>query len=344
MKKLLFNILVGFIAFVTAVMTLWFIRQVALRFGWVHRPTPDKWQSKANPHLRPIAMGGGLGIYLGIALALYSPISQFPSFPIFYLFVPLALLLGILDDIKDYSPRLKLLFQTLLGFATVLWFGYVKGLPLWLALPITVFGIVGMMNSVNMMDNMDGTASGLVALAMVGYALLGLMSQNAAIIPLSLAIAGACMGFWLFNKPPATIFMGDAGSLMLGYLFAIVGTFATQGDYPHLFGQLFAPALLAGLFITDTTFVVLWRKAHGRPVMKGDRNHLSHRLAFLFHHSEWKANSVLYTIQALLVLAAVMTAHASLPLAILCFLAAVAGLVGLGVRLWQVEEPGGRFS
>jgi UDP-N-acetylmuramyl pentapeptide phosphotransferase/UDP-N-acetylglucosamine-1-phosphate transferase len=91
--------------------------------------------------------------------------------------------------------------------------------------------------------------------------------------------------------------MGDTGSLMLGYLLAVIGTISTWGEFPHWFGQLFAPLLLASVFITDTTFVVLWRWWHGLPVMQGDRNHTSHRLAVWLGHSEWRANFVLYAVQ-----------------------------------------------
>ncbi|MCS7193253.1 MAG: undecaprenyl/decaprenyl-phosphate alpha-N-acetylglucosaminyl 1-phosphate transferase, partial [Armatimonadetes bacterium] len=208
-----------------------------------------------------------------------------------------AAMLGFYDDIKSPHPIHRLTIQTLFGVATVAVVGWIHGLPVWLSIPITVFGIVGLMNSVNMMDNMDGVASGLITLSMLSYAVLGWLTKNELVVALGLTVAGAAFGFWIYNKPPAVIFMGDTGSLMLGYLLAVTGIVSSWGEYNNLLARLVAPLLLASVFITDTTFVVLWRKTHGLPVMQGDRNHISHRLAVLFGYSEWHANFVLYSLQ-----------------------------------------------
>jgi UDP-GlcNAc:undecaprenyl-phosphate GlcNAc-1-phosphate transferase len=224
-----------------------------------------------------------------------------------------------------------------LGILTLSLLGWVKGLPALLAIPITVFGVVGLMNSVNMMDNMDGIASGLMTLTMVGYALLGILTRNETVTSLSLMVAGATFGFWLYNRPPALIFMGDTGSLMLGYLLAVIGTISTWGEFHHWFGQLFAPLLLASVFITDTTFVVLWRWWHGLPVMQGDRNHTSHRLAVWLGHSEWRANFVLYAVQLFMNALAIVVATAEFPIALIAALLGFGGLIALGWRLWHVQ-------
>ncbi len=323
------------IAFATVAITTPLVRWVSLKLGWVHRPDPTKWLPKANPHPRIIAMGGGLSIFAGILGAAFF-VRYDPRLFLFIGLATCALALGVWDDLKKCHPAVRLVVQTLLGIVTGLFIGWVHGLPLWLATPVTIFGFVGLMNSVNMMDNMDGTASGLMALTMLGYTGLGMMTQNTLVIGLSLAVAGACLGFWLYNKPPATIFMGDAGSMVLGYLLALVGTLATHGEYPHGFARLFASCLLAGLFIADTTFVVIWRLKHGLPVMWGDKNHLSHRLATCFSHSEWKANSVLYAVQMGLNLMALSVAVAPLSFSLLSFAFGFAGLFLLARKLWAI--------
>lgn len=300
------------IALSTTIILTPLVRWGAVRVGWIHRPDPRKWVPQANPHPRLIAMGGGLAIFIGVLIAAIGGHSHLPLSVL--VSAGAALLLGLWDDLKGCCPAAKLTFQTLLGVSTVLVVGWVHGLPAWLAIPVTIFGIVGVMNSVNMMDNMDGTASGLMTLMMLGYATLGMVTQNRAVSALSLAMVGACLGFWVYNKPPAIVFMGDAGSMMLGYLLAVVGIWATHGEYPHRFAQLFSPFLLVGLFVTDTIFVVMWRRKKGLPVMRGDKNHLSHRLAVQFGRSEWKANGVLYVIQIGLNLLALSVAVTPIPL------------------------------
>jgi UDP-GlcNAc:undecaprenyl-phosphate GlcNAc-1-phosphate transferase len=327
---------------ITAVLTPLF-RLAALCIGWEHHPDLRKWKRNDNPHSVRIALGGGLTMFAGIIVSalICSAVSlsstQFQPLFISLLFATCAMLLGLYDDWRSPRPVVRLAFQTILGVLTIALLGWVQGLPILLAIPITVFGVVGLMNSVNMMDNMDGVASGLMTLTMIGYALLGILTKNEMVTSLSLMVAGANLGFWLYNRPPALIFMGDTGSLMLGYLLAVIGTISTWGEFPHWFGQIFAPLLLASVFITDTTFVVLWRWRHSLPVMQGDRNHTSHRLAVWLGYSEWRANIVLYAVQLLMNALAIIVATAELPIALIAALLGFGGLVALGWRLWHVQ-------
>ena len=336
-------ILTAIAAFAITVALTPLFRLMALRIGWEHRPDPRKWNRNYNPHSTRIALGGGLTMFVGIIVSasvygaiLLSPSQSQPAF-VLLLFAACALLLGLYDDWRSPRPVVRLAFQAILGVLTVSLLGWVQGLPALLAIPITIFGVVGLMNSVNMMDNMDGVASGLMTLTMIGYALLGILTKSEMVTSLSLMVAGATFGFWLYNRPPALIFMGDTGSLMLGYLLAVVGTMSTWGEFAHWFGRLFAPLLLASVFITDTTFVVLWRWRHGLPVMQGDRNHTSHRLAVWLGHSEWRANFVLYAVQLLMNALAIVVATAKLPIALIAALLGFGVLVILGWRLWRVQ-------
>jgi len=324
------------VSFVVTVAFVPLVRLTALRAGWEHRPDPRKWRRKMNPHAVRIAMGGGFAMLGGFLTASIFRLN--PQLLALSLFTVCASLLGLYDDLKSPSPINRLMIQTLLGIATVAVIGWVHGLPVWLAIPVTIFGIVGLMNSVNMMDNMDGVASGLITLSMVGYAVLGWLTKNELVAVLGSIAAGAALGFWVYNRPPATIFMGDTGSLMLGYLLAVTGVLASWGDYPNSFARLFAPLLLASVFIADTTFVVIWRKTHGLPVMQGDRNHISHRLAVLMGRSEWKANIALYIVQLLVGAAALAVAISSVPVALVVSLLAFSLLGLLAWRLWQVGE------
>jgi UDP-GlcNAc:undecaprenyl-phosphate GlcNAc-1-phosphate transferase len=311
------------------------VRVVALRVGLEHRADPRKWNRKMNPHPVRIAMGGGLAMLAGISAATIMRLDH--QLFALSLISFCAAALGLYDDLKSPRPIHRLTIQALIGVVTVAVIGWIHGLPTWLAVPISIIGVVGLMNSVNMMDNMDGVASGLMILSMLGYAVLGWLTKNELVMTLGLIVAGTSLGFWVHNKPPATIFMGDTGSLMLGYLLAVTGIIASWGEYPNLFAQLASPLLLASVFITDTTFVVLWRKTHGLPVMRGDRNHISHRLAVLLGRSEWKANIALYLTQLLMNVAAIIVALSPIPLAVIVSLCAISLLVLLCRRLWQIH-------
>ena len=323
------------ISFSVTVLFTFFVRLIAMSVNWVHRPDPNKWKREVNSHVVPITMGGGFAMFSGFAISI---ILRFDSqFLTVILFSLCAALLGFYDDLRSPRPVYKLAIQILFGIATAAVIGWVHGLPVWLGIPITIFAIVGLMNSVNMMDNMDGVASGLITLSMIGYAILGLLTKNELVMVLGLIVAGTTFGFWIYNKPSATIFMGDTGSLMLGYLLAVTGIMASWGEYKSLFARLVAPLLLASVFIIDTTFVVLWRKTHGLPVMQGDRNHISHRLAILFGHSEWNANLVLYLVQLLVSGAALVVTTSSVLVAIAVSLFVFSLLGLLCWRMWQVK-------
>lgn len=325
-----------FIALSVTIVLVPIVRYGAIRVGWIHRPNPHKQVPKTNSHPHVVSMGGGLAIFAGIFTVATVRGHSHISPSVLWL-AGIALLLGFWDDLKNCCPIVKLIVQTMLGIATVLVVGWIHGLPAWLAIPVTILGVVGLMNAVNFLDNMDGMASGLVALAMLGYAVLGVMTQNEKSIILSFSVAGACFGFWLYNKPPASIFMGDTGSMMLGYLLAVVGTLATHGQYQNELARLVAPLLPAGIFIANTTFVTAWRKAHKLPITFWCLEHnLNYRAIAFLGPSSWKVNVVFYGIQMGLVVLAWGSAVTPLPVTLFLFILSLSGLVGLLWRLWHV--------
>ena len=326
---------VSLIAFGVTVVLVPLVRSLAIQVNWIHRPNPRVGVLEPNYYPRVIAMGGGLAVFAGIFAAMVA--GRHNHIPSIWGLAGTALLLGLWDDLKGCRPATKLVVQTLLGIATVLCVGHVHGLPSWLAVLVTGFGVVGLMNAVNILDNMDGMVGGLMTLAMLGYAGLGVLTQNDTVIALSLAVAGACFGFWLYNKPPAYVFMGDAGSMTLGYLLAIVGTLATHGQYPNELAQLVAPLLLAGVFIANTVFVTAWRKVHGLPVTFWCLEHnLNYRAIALVGPSPWRVNIAFYVVQVGLAILAWGSAVTSLSLTFTLFLLSAGILFGLSWRLWQV--------
>ncbi|MCS7192288.1 MAG: undecaprenyl/decaprenyl-phosphate alpha-N-acetylglucosaminyl 1-phosphate transferase [Armatimonadetes bacterium] len=320
--------------FVTAIFTA-LVRFTALKLGWIHRLNPRD-ERISGPHFRTVAMGGGLGIFMGIVTTAIMIEHDHVLRTVLGL-ATIALLLGLYDDLKNCRPLAKSIVQTLLGVVTLFFGIKVQGLPIWLSIPITVLGIVGLMNAVNILDNMDGIVNGLMIIAMLGYAGIGIATQNNSVTSLSLIIAGACLGFWIYNKPPASIFMGDAGSMLLGYLLAVVGILATFGNYPNLVGQLGAPLLIAGIFIANTTFVTLWRKTHGLPITFWCLEHsLNYRLIAFVGKSAWRVNLFFYIAQTFISTLALISIFAPLLLSLLLLLIGITGLFWASWRLWQV--------
>jgi UDP-GlcNAc:undecaprenyl-phosphate GlcNAc-1-phosphate transferase len=195
---------------------------------------------------------------------------------------------GLLDDLRDLSPRQKLWGQLLAALVATLASPWViESIRIidieialgWLAIPFTVFWIVGAMNALNLLDGLDGLAAGAAAIISGASALLAWQSENLPVLILSLALSGAALGFLYYNFCPARVFMGDTGSHFLGYWLAILSVQATQ---PGLASPTQAPllisVLLLGLPIIDTGWAILRRVRAHRSITAADRGHIHYRL------------------------------------------------------------------
>ena len=275
-------------------------RYIAGKCGYVDIPDMPRKQ-----HGKPAPYGGGLAIitaFLIICGGLYA-VSRF---------VPLAWLpeevhihfagfreklgslcmiagggvvlglMGFIDDLKPVKELYKLVIQLTVAF--VMWragFRITAHIPFWPAgLFITVFWIAGITNSFNFLDNMDGLSSGVAFIVSLLFSVFCLQTGQLFVTGYFLVIAGCSLGFLVFNFPPASLFLGDCGSLFLGFLIsmgAVVSTFST----PDMSGRilpLLIPVIICSLPIFDTISVIAIRISRGRPLLKGDRNHFSHRL------------------------------------------------------------------
>ncbi len=246
-----------------------------------------------DQHQIRIPRRGGVGILVGwlaslllLAVLPSEEISSPLSGSTIWLLVSAALAcgLGFLDDQQNLRARYKLLGQLVLGIftAAVVYRPDTLTLPLiglveigWFGSPLMVLWIVGVMNAINLVDGLDGLAGGL---SLVTTLLLGAICWWAGdfeLVLFSFALAGAIFGFWLFNKPPATVFMGDAGSMLLGYLLAVfsVKVIAVTDN-----GSVsMVPVLLLGIPLVDTAFAFLRRYLKGIPFYAADKDHLHHR-------------------------------------------------------------------
>src|SRR5438094_190863 len=269
-------------------------RVAAIRFGRVARPREDRWNR------RPVAMFGGVGI----ALVCFSCAALFGvarESPVLVTTCAAIFLTGLVDDVLSLKPSTKLIAQIALA-SVLVFFGYRLNWLQSMTLDslLTLFWIVAITNAFNLLDNMDGLCAGIATIA--GGAVLGGLVVDGGVTPLALYVAtliGATVGFLVYNAHPASIFMGDTGSLFLGLNFAAL-TLAARLEAAGKSGLLSVvavPVLLLMIPIFDTTFVTALRLLSGRRPSQGGRDHTSHRLVAI-GLSERTAVNVLWALAA----------------------------------------------
>ena len=189
-----------------------------------------------------------------------------------------ALLLGLWDDRFGMRPSLKLLGQATAA-VVLMASGAIPplGLPVAVEVFLTVIALIALMNAVNFLDNMNGMVSGLAAVLLVGFAITSWQRGAVGVAAAQLALAGACVGFLRYNFPRATIFLGDAGSLFLGYSLGASAVLAFRGA-PAGWGRV-GPLLMLAYPAFDIVFVVVNRLREGRKVYEGGKDHTNHRLS-----------------------------------------------------------------
>ena len=260
------------------------MRKIAIATNVVDNPNAaHKSHKKAVPYL------GGVAIIIGIISISYSTslVSDFTS-TTFWLATSVlgpALLLGLMglwDDLKNLKPLPRFIAQTVAGLftAAVLILGDNVGNPTGSQIfdsIVTVIWVVGICNSINFFDNLDGGAAGTVAISSIALAILALNGDQYLIAALSTVTAGATLGFLVWNKSPAKIYMGDAGALFLGVLLATL-TVRFEPNAQTQIGSYLIPILLLAIPILDTTVAVLSRVRRHLSPFQGGQDHLSHRL------------------------------------------------------------------
>ena len=271
-----------------------FAARLATSLGQVSPPRLDRWGSRPTPML------GGLAIGLAILVpaAILSPEKR--PFAVLAVGIVASLALGLVDDIRGLRPTSKLVGQIIIGTGLALAGVRVEAIEIApLAFLATLAWVVVIMNAVNLMDNMDGLAAGVVG---IGSLVLVLMSPEGGwSAVLAAATTGACLGFLLHNFAPARVYMGDAGSMALGFTLAALTLVLSNQAASNVGLAVFTPLLALGLPIFDTALVTIVRRLEGRPVSQGGRDHTSHRLAALGLSERW-------TVILLYLVAAVMAA------------------------------------
>lgn len=258
-------------------------------------------------HANPIPRIGGIAFGSAALLSIFFWVPQDPAVGPVLLSALVILAFGIWDDRANLNYKVKLIGQLVAVFAVVIVgdirleqvpFLYDENAPLWLALPLTVVFLVGAANAVNLSDGLDGLAGGLAFLSFAGIAYLAYLSHDTTVLVFAAGFLGGLLGFLRYNTYPARIFMGDAGSQLLGFSMGVLVLLLSdpsRNPFPVTIGLL-----VLGLPFLDTIAVMGQRLAKGRSPFIGDRNHVHHKLLAL-GLSHYEAVIVIYGIQAVMV-------------------------------------------
>jgi UDP-GlcNAc:undecaprenyl-phosphate/decaprenyl-phosphate GlcNAc-1-phosphate transferase len=273
-------------AFISAALLTGGMVKIAPQRGWVAVPRPDRWNN------RVVAMFGGVPIILAFSTAaIFLPPSRQT---VVLLLLTLGMgLVGLVDDRAGVGPKTKLLAQgSLAGIAASVGVVYPLTGRLWIDVLFTLFWITGITNAINLLDNMDGLAAGITIIALAETILLA--GPSLLVSRLALCMLAALAGFLLFNLNPARIFMGDVGSLAIGFFLACASV-KMAGQLSGLSSVVLIPFLILFIPVFDMLLVSVTRRLHGRPISKGGRDHASHRLV-LIGLNERQAVLLLYAI------------------------------------------------
>lgn len=324
---------------------------LARRLGVVDRPSAGthKAHETETPYL------GGAAILIGLAagVVFYLVLGNPPEGLVALRNVLTILgvgfvlsLVGLGDDVRPLPRVVRLGAQ--LAAASAAWsLGFrvnATGYE-WLNIAITLVWIIGVTNAFNLLDNMDGLSAGLAALAAASFGGMALISGQPMVAMVLLALAGSSAGFLAHNRHPAKAFMGDSGSLLLGFLLALLGIELTFENIVEV--TFLVPVVVLGIPIFDTTLVVMSRLRHGRPVFLGGRDHVSHRLVRAGLPVKY-AVGLLYWAGACLGWLGFVVSRSPVEVGFMLLGFVVAMALFLGAILWQVpvydEEEGAAES
>src|SRR6185503_2477782 len=270
------------------------VRALARRWGFVAKPKVDRW------HKNPTAMMGGVAIWLAVIITYLTLVPHTGQGWAVIGAASFLFVVGLIDDLLHIKPYQKLIGQVI-GAAIVVNYGLV--LPWTRSLPanmvITIFWLIGITNAINLLDNMDGLATGIAAIAS-SFLTFNFVTGHQSVEAMMMAVfAAALVGFLVYNSNPASIFMGDSGSMFIGFFLAGAALINVAGGRSRSFVPVLAvPILVLFIPIFDTTFVTILRKLSGRAASQGGRDHTSHRLVAL-GLSEKRAVLLLYALAAL---------------------------------------------
>lgn len=287
------------------------VRRLAFHLKAIDQPDARKVHKVPMPRLGGLAVFGGFCVPFVFFYLLDNRVTiTFQNYERLFLALmigaTLMLSLGVVDDIKGLSARQKFPFQIITALA-LYYGGYQITLlsnPLgdsfhlgWLSLPVSILWIVGVTNAINLLDGIDGLATGVTVCISLSLAIINILNDNILVALLTLCLAGACLGFLPYNFSPARIFLGDSGSLFIGLVLSSIGIISLFKITTATI--VIVPLVIFGIPLFDTSAVFFGRLLRGDPLFRADKTHLHHRLLRMgFNHRQ--ACFLLYGVSALL--------------------------------------------
>ncbi|MEH7651733.1 MraY family glycosyltransferase [Bacillus safensis] len=330
-------LLAFFVSLSTVLIVTPIVKKFAIKIGAVDQPNKRKVHDKVMPRM------GGLAIFIGVAAgALAGGLFLHNKITAISVGAVLIVILGIFDDKYNLSAKFKFLVQVLVACLIVS-----TGLKMdffsvpfltdrielgWMAYPLTVLWIVGITNAINLIDGLDGLAAGISVIGLSTIAVMAFSADKILILSLSLVVIGSTIGFLFYNFHPAKIFMGDTGSLFLGYMISVLSLLGLYKSVT-LFSVV-VPVIILGVPIFDTTFAIIRRILNRQPISAPDKSHIHHRL-MAFGLSHRMAVIVIYMIGLVFSLSAILLTSATIWLSLIIifllvmFMQVIAEVTGL---------------
>jgi len=311
-----FFALAAVVAAVTAALVTPRVRSLALAVGVVDRVDERRMHADPKPRIGGIAvyLGFAFGLFVAVGFALQTP-SLFHNPYEIHNFLgllfggTLIMIVGVWDDVMHMRPRNKFLAQVLVALVSMIYGFRIEGfdqpfghqyinIPAWLGYPLTLVWYLGMMNAINFLDGLDGLLAGVTAISgMFLFAIASAHGHIGAALVLC-ALVGGALGFLPYNFSPAKIFLGDAGSLFIGYVFATVSLLITAKIAVTV--SLLVPLVALALPVLDTAAAILRRFRAGKAITEADRGHFHHILVFRFGLGVKQAVLLIYAVSFLL--------------------------------------------
>ena len=318
----------GFIAYLSTP----FIRTIAIRLGYLDHPQDNK------VHAHPTPLLGGLSIFIAFVIAILTKETVVSLPPVRAMLVGAFILvvIGLIDDKMGMMPSFKLLGQFLAAMAIIK-----AGLRVefihnyYISVIITYVWIIGITNAFNLLDNMNGLSAGIAGIAAIFFGIISYINGQPAVSAIAFALAGSSLGFLKHNFPKANIFMGDTGSLVLGYVLSAIAIMGHWKTYIFT-TSIMIPILVLGYPIFDTTLVSIMRIWEGRSLFQGGKDHSSHRLA-LMGFKRFRTVLIIYVICIFLGLVALAVTNLHWSKGILLLIITAVIMLGFGVRLSFVD-------
>lgn len=340
------------LAFIVSFIATPFIRKIAFNVGAVDIPVDNR-----RMHKKPTARLGGMAIIIGFLVALIFNVVFYNSNSLGFIIdgeiigllvgIGVIVLIGLIDDIKSLNAKKKLLFQIVASILVVLISEIriqrvtnpfveegVFELNMYISILLTIFWIVGVTNAINLIDGLDGLAAGVSSISYLSLFFVSILSANPISAFLTIILAGATLGFLPYNFNPAKIFMGDTGSMFLGFTLAVISIQGTLKSYTII--SIVIPILVLGLPLFDTTFTILRRVIRKKSIMQADRGHLHHRLIDM-GFSQKQSVVIMYTTSGILGLTGIMLANKGVWSAILLIVVLSVFIIGVVKYLSTTE-------